>query len=185
MKRYIYLLGVLFIASINFNLFLKPFGLVTGGTQGLGLVISSFFGINVWVVILIINVLMLIVSFLFLSHRTTIGTIVSTFVYPFFIKFTDFNFSFDFSFFYVFFSGILCGINSGIIYKLGFSSGGINVFPLILNKFFGVKVFISVFFMNFFILFFSFSLFGFFKCFCSFFIILISSFVIGVFLKSN
>lgn len=184
MKRYIKLLIVLFIASLNFNLFLKPLNLVTGGTQGLGLVISSFIGVDVWIVILVINVLMLVVSFIFLSRRTTFGTIVSTFVYPFFIKLTDFGVS-DFSFFYVVISGVVCGITSGIIYKLGFSSGGINVIPLILNKFFGVKVVISIFFMNFLIIVFSFSEFGFFKCFCSLIVILINTFVIGKILKNN
>ena len=41
MKKYIYLAILLLIAALNFNLILKPLELVTGGTQGLALLIYS------------------------------------------------------------------------------------------------------------------------------------------------
>ena len=42
MKKYLLFLIILLIAAINFNLFLKPLKLVTGGTQGLSIIINSF-----------------------------------------------------------------------------------------------------------------------------------------------
>ena len=37
-KKYLLLLIVLFIASLNFNIILKELDLVTGGTQGLSII---------------------------------------------------------------------------------------------------------------------------------------------------
>ena len=44
--RYFYLALALFFAAINFNFILKPLELVTGGTQGLALLIHSFTKVN-------------------------------------------------------------------------------------------------------------------------------------------
>ena len=53
--RYFYLALALFFAAINFNFILKPLELVTGGTQGLALLIHSFTKVNPSTLILIIN----------------------------------------------------------------------------------------------------------------------------------
>ena len=185
MKRYIKLLIILFIASINFNLFLRPLKLVTGGTQGLGLVISSITNIDVSIIILVVNLLMLIISYIFLSKKSTIGTVISTFVYPLFIKITNFGLINDFNFLYVIISGIVCGITGGIIYKLGFSAGGVNVIPLFFNKYFNIKISISNLIMNLIIIILSCSEFGFVKTIYSLIVISINTIVISKILKSN
>ena len=56
MKKYLFLFLYLFIAALNYNLILKPLKLVTGGTQGLSLIITSFINIKDSIVILLINV---------------------------------------------------------------------------------------------------------------------------------
>ena len=60
MKKYILLTLSLFFAAINFNLFLKPLNLVTGGTQGLVIIINKFLDIKPSILILIINIISLI-----------------------------------------------------------------------------------------------------------------------------
>ena len=72
---------MLLLASLNFNLILKKLSIVTGGTQGLALIISKILNLETSIIILIINVLMLILSFKFLDKNTTYGTIFSTFMY--------------------------------------------------------------------------------------------------------
>ena len=90
MKKYLKLLLILLIAAINFNIFLKPMKLVTGGTQGLAIIIHELIYIPHSTIVLIINLLMLILSYIFLKKETTLGTVIATISYPLFIKLTSF-----------------------------------------------------------------------------------------------
>ena len=136
MKKYLLLLIILLIAAINFNLFLKPLKLVTGGTQGLSIIINSFTNVSNSLIILIINIIMLILSYIFLRKQTTFGTILATISYPLFIKLTSsLKFNFDYYLLNVIVTGIISGITNGLIYKLGFTAGGINVLAPIINKY--------------------------------------------------
>ncbi len=141
MKKYLLLLIILLIAAINFNLFLKPLKLVTGGTQGVSIIINSFTNVSNSLIILIINVLMLILSFIFLRKQTTFGTILATISYPLFVKLTScLKFNFDYYLLNVITTGIISGITNGLIYKLDFTAGGINVLAPIINKYKNIKV---------------------------------------------
>ncbi len=141
MKKYLLLLIILLIAAINFNLFLKPLKLVTGGTQGVSIIINSFTNVSNSLIILIINIIMLILSFIFLRKQTTFGTILATISYPLFIKLTSsLKFNFDYYLLNVIITGIISGITNGLIYKLGFTAGGINVLAPIINKYKNIKV---------------------------------------------
>ena len=90
MKKYLFLFLYLFIASLNYNLILKPLKLVTGGTQGLLLIITSFINIKDSIVILLINVTTLILSYFLLSKNVTKSIVVSSFLYTISIKITSF-----------------------------------------------------------------------------------------------
>ena len=141
MKKYLLLLIILLIAAINFNLFLKPLKLVTGGTQGVSIIINNFTNISNYLIVLIINILMLILSFIFLRKQTTFGTILATISYPLLIKLTNsLKFNFDYYILNIITTGIISGITNGLIYKLGFTAGGINVLAPIINKYKKIKI---------------------------------------------
>ena len=123
MKKYLKLLLILLIAAINFNIFLKPMKLVTGGTQGLAIIIHELIKMPHSTIVLIINLLMLILSYIFLKKETTLGTVIATISYPLFIKLTSFLY-----------------LTNGYIYKLGFTAGGINTIAPIINKYKNIKV---------------------------------------------
>ena len=84
--KYLYLVIILLVAALNFNLFLKPLKLVTGGTQGLAIILNQIFNIKHSTIILFINILMLILSYLLLSKKATFGTVLATFFYPLFVS---------------------------------------------------------------------------------------------------
>ena len=122
--KYLYLVVILLVAALNFNFFLKPLKLVTGGTQGLAIILNQIFNIKHSTIILFINILMLILSYLLLSKKATIGTIIATLIYPFFVRITsNLNFNFSIIILNVLISGILSGVTNGLIYKLGFTTG--------------------------------------------------------------
>ena len=141
MKKYLKLLLILLIAAINFNIFLKPMKLVTGGTQGLAIIIHELIKMPHSTIVLIINLLMLILSYIFLKKETTLGTVIATISYPLFIKLTSFfNLNISTNLLNVILTGIISGLTNGYIYKLGFTAGGINTIAPIINKYKNIKV---------------------------------------------
>ena len=141
MKKYLKLLLILLIAAINFNIFLKPMKLVTGGTQGLAIIIHELIKMPHSTIVLIINLLMLILSYIFLKKETTLGTVLATISYPLFIKLTNFlDLNISTNLLNVIITGIISGLTNGYIYKLGFTAGGINTIAPIINKYKNIKV---------------------------------------------
>lgn len=188
MKKYAILILLLLVAAMNFNLILKPLNLVTGGTQGLAIIVNHLFKIRPSLLIFIINGIMLILSLIFLKKETNIGTILATFIYPLFIKLTrnlSLSIFLSLNIFAVIISGIVCGITCGIIYRLGFSTGGINVVSLILKKYFSFKIAITNFIINFIIIGFGCFYFGLLKSICSIIIIVINSSLIYLIMKTK
>ncbi len=186
-KKYFLLVLMLLLASLNFNLILKRLSIVTGGTQGLALIISNVLNIETSIIILIINVLMLLLSIIFLDKNTVYGTIVSTFLYPFFVRLTsNINLVFLNStplFFLILITAFLCGVTGGIIYKLGFSNGGISLIPLFFKKYLNINIDITYFIMNTLIIILGIFTFGILKSFYSVIVIFINSIIIRLILK--
>ncbi len=151
MKKYIILLIILLIASLNLNLFLKPHNLVTGGTQGISIIISKLTTLKLSTIVLIINITALILSYLFLRKETTASTIISTFIYPLFIRLTS-TFSIISLNNHILISsiiaGIICGITIGLTYKLNFSSGGLSIINSLLKTYLNIKESYSNFIIN-------------------------------------
>lgn len=151
-RKNILLLVCLFFAALNFNFILKPLSLVTGGTQGLAILLNHILKIKPSTIVLVINVIALIISFFFLTKDNTYSALVSTFAYPFFIRITSLipavHLPGQFSLLFAIGAGIICGITGGFIYKLGFSSGGITIVTLLVNKYLHLKISLTNFIIN-------------------------------------
>ena len=185
LKKYFFLIILLFLASLNFNIILKQIKLVAGGTQGLAVILNHLFDISPSTIILIINILMLIISYFTLEKETTYGIILSTFIYPLLVRLTsNININLgNYTVLFVILAGIICGITSGFIYKLGFSTGGISVISVIIKKYFKIKISISNLVINFVIILVGSFYFGVLKGLYSSLIVLISSFIIYEIMK--
>ena len=147
MKK-IYLLFFLFIAALNFSVILKPLNIVVGGTQGLALIINHNINIPNYLIILIINIIMFIISYFFLNKDITKSIIIASFIYPLFIKITSSIYLNTNIWILVIISGIISGISGGFILKLGYSSGGINILIILLKKYLNIKESISNLIIN-------------------------------------
>ena len=139
-SRYFFLLISLFISACYFNLLQLPSQIVTGGSSGISIILNSCFGINPSVVIFVISVVLLIVGAIFLGIEKTSGALVSTIIYPVFVEFTSGIGNFihvDLSdkILISIFIGVLSGITTGIVYKVGFSNGGISIISEIIAKY--------------------------------------------------
>lgn len=177
---------MILLASLNFNLILKPLSLVTGGTQGVALLLNYITNIKPFIIILVINITALILSYFLLSKETTKGTLFASIIYPFFVRITSVIDPLDLNvYMLIIISGIICGITGGIIYKLGFSSGGISTLNLLINKYLKIKVSLSNFIVNTIIILCGLYYFGIIKCIYSVIVISISSLIINVILKKK
>lgn len=184
LKDYILFIILLLIASINFNLFIKPNNLVSGGTASLAIIVKHFINLSYSEIILIINMLMLVLSLIFISKKMSLGIILSSFIYPIFVNLTSvINVNISNLIILSIIIGIISGLTNGFIYKLGFSSGGLNLIGPLFNKYYNIKIGTVNLIVNLIILFFNFFLFGFLNLIYSIIIIVINSFVINIVLS--
>ena len=143
--RYSVLLASLFLSALVFNLFLYPTNLVTGGMNGVAIIINHIIEIDPAIVIFVGSLLLLGLSYLFLGLDQTAGSVVATIVYPVFVEITE-----PISKLIVIDTsdlilmsiliGVLLGITNGLMYKVGFSNGGLNIISQIFYKYFRISL---------------------------------------------
>ena len=129
-------------------LFLFPSGLPTGGTTGIALLVNRLTGLSVSMFVLGFNIVMLVVGFIFLGKKFAFTTIVSTFTYPVCLElfgqiFANVHFTDDI-WLNTIFSGLGIGGGLGSVIRMGASTGGMDIPPLILNKYFKIPVSVSL-----------------------------------------
>ena len=130
--------------ALTVRLFLLPAGLVTGGTTGIALSVNWLTDIPISLFILLFNVAMLIAGWFFLGKAFAATTLLSTFLYPTALELFNrllggFVLSSDILLCTVF-SGIGIGISLGIVIRAGASTGGMDIPPLVLQKYFRIPV---------------------------------------------
>ena len=90
MKKKIYNLSIIlfgnFLYSLAVAFFILPIGLITGGTTGIAIFVQHYTGLQISTFVTIFNVTMFILGALFLGKKFAMTTLVSTFVYPFFLR---------------------------------------------------------------------------------------------------
>ncbi len=136
--------------SLAFNLFLLPNDLVFGGVSGLSIVFNSKFGIDPSLFVLVVNIFLLIISFIFLGKEKTAKGIIGSLLLPLFMKITEIlTLYIDLSDIDILvaalYGGVLAGIGIGLVYKTGFNTGGTDIINLIINKYAGFSIGRSMF----------------------------------------
>lgn len=130
-------------------LFILPNGLAMGGSTGIALTVNHFFNVPLSLFVLIFNIAMFILGALLLGRKFAVTTAISTFYYPFMLEvFQKIIGSYsvtDDIFLNTFFAGLFMGASLGIVVRAGASTGGMDVPPLVLNKYFGVPVSVSMY----------------------------------------
>lgn len=152
MKRSSRILAVIagnFLYALAVKLFLIPAGLVTGGTTGMALVVHELTGIPVSLFVLLFNVAMLLTGWWLLGKEFAATTLLSTFLYPLALEIwqqllADVVLTQDLLL-CALFSGLGIGISLGIVIRAGASTGGMDIPPLVLKKFFRVPVSVSMY----------------------------------------
>lgn len=139
-RRYLILLISLFISAIYFNLLQLPSEIVTGGSSGISIILKHYFNLNPSTVILIISIILLIIGAIFLGIEQASGALVSAIIYPVFVELTAnigtmIQVDLSDKILISIFIGVLSGITTGLVYKVGFSNGGISIISEIIARY--------------------------------------------------
>ena len=142
--------------ALAVDMFVLPCGLITGGTTGLALAARYWFDVPVAGFVLVSNIIMFVVGALAMGRWFAFNTALSTFCYPLFLDLfaripgID-GFTRD-PMLGTIFAGVLIGVAIGLVIGAGASSGGMDIPPIVLNKYFGLPVGAVMYLLDFVIL---------------------------------
>ncbi len=142
--------------ALAVTMFILPCGLVTGGSTGIALSVQHWLHIPVPDFVFIFNIITFILGFLTLGKAFALSTALSTFFYPMILKLlqrisflqhltTDVVLG-------TLLGGLMLGCAIGIVLSARSSTGGIDFFPILLNKKFRLPVSVTLYALDFFIL---------------------------------
>jgi len=126
-----------FILALAVQTFILPFEILSGGVAGIAVATSKLTGIQSDVIIiLLIGVLFVLGSF-FLGRKFTIHTALSTVLYPVFLSYLSTkNLYVDIDpMLASLYGGLVAGLGVGLVFRTGASTGGMDVPPMIINKY--------------------------------------------------
>lgn len=135
--------------ALAVKLFLLPAGFVMGGTTGIALTVTYFFDINMSFFILIFNIFMLLAGLVLLGKQFAVTTIISSFTYPAALELYDrilgdLVITTD-PLLCTIFAGMGIGFGLSIVIRAGASTGGMDIPPLVLNKYFKIPVSVGIY----------------------------------------
>lgn len=152
-EYFIITIGILLVV-IGIYFFKFPNNFAIGGVTGIAVIISGFFhGISSGTIVLIINVILLIISYLFLgakfSNRTAYGSILLSLslralevMIPMEAPLTNEPLL------ELAFAVLLPAVGSAMLFNIGASTGGTDIIVMLLKKFSNIDTGISLFFTD-------------------------------------
>ena len=137
------LVGNVFYA-LSVKLFLLPAGLMSCGTTGIALIVNHLTNFSLSLFIFLFNVAMLILGWCVLGRKFAMTTVFSSIFYPAALEVLNRTLGdvmiTEYIWLNVLFAGIGLGVSLGLVIRGGASTGGMDIPPLILKKFFHIPV---------------------------------------------
>ena len=144
-KKLSYIVLAIAIIAVCVNLFLGPHNIAAGGITGLAILLESLFGFQRAVVVLVANVIILGLAFLFLGKEVFFNTVIGAGLLPVFINIIPQRMLINDTMLSMVAGSVLFGIAVSILYANRASSGGTAVPPLIFKKYFNLNTSIGLF----------------------------------------
>lgn len=139
--NFIYALGIVF--------FIMPSGLITGGTTGIAIAVNHYTKLPISSIVLAFNVIMFVIGLFVLGKKFALTTLISTLFFPFSLEVLQKLFAniviTDDIFLCTIFGGVCIGSAIALVIRVGASTGGMSIPPLILNKYMHIPVSVSLY----------------------------------------
>lgn len=129
------------LLAVSTEFLIIPNNIVTGGVAGLAIGLAPLLPINANLLVTLIIVICFILGYIFLGQKFALKTLLSSILYPVFINIlslVDINLTLD-PLIASIYGGLLSGVGIGIVFRIGASTGGMDIPPLILSKYTRLK----------------------------------------------
>lgn len=127
------------ILAVSINMFYAPHEIAAGGATGIAILLEATLGLNISMVVMLINIVMLVLSYIFLGKGTTVRIALGSVLLPICLAITPQIKLIEDPLLTVIVGGAIFAVGISILYQLDASSGGTTVPPLIIKKYFGIK----------------------------------------------
>jgi len=144
-KKLLYITIAIIILSVCVNMFFAPHYIAAGGLTGLGIILEELLSVERATTILIGNISVLIITFIFLGREIFFNTVIGAMLLPLFIGLIPHITLVEDPMLSMIAGSVLFGIAVSILYKNNASSGGTAVPPLIFKKYFNLNTSIGLF----------------------------------------
>lgn len=144
-KRYAQLLLGIILLALAFNIFILPNNFVYGGVSGVAIITQRLFGLDPSIVIFVLSVALLVISYFTLGKEKTTASVLGSILFPIAVKLTSnvklfLDFDTSQPILSAIFGGVIAGFGIGLIYKVGFTSGGTDIVSQILSKYLKMSI---------------------------------------------
>ncbi|WP_100066129.1 YitT family protein [Miniphocaeibacter massiliensis] len=131
------------ICSFAMSFFFQQKELLSGGIGGVGLLLKFLFDIPTGVTILILNIPLVFLGYIFLSKIFTTYAMISAFVMSFYLVILDYiknPFILEDPFLVAVVGGAVNGIGMGILFRHGTCQGGLDILAAIFKNKFNINI---------------------------------------------
>ncbi len=130
-----------YLLALAVGMFILPYNILSGGVAGIAVALEPILMINPTIMINVLVIGLFIVGAMVLGRNFAISTAFSTFLYPFFLTFTNQGIDIGVDpILASLYGGLLAGIGVGMVLRTGSSTGGMDVPPLVLHKYTHVEI---------------------------------------------
>ena len=134
--------------ALSVKLFLLPTELMSCGTTGIALIVNHLTGFSIPLFIFLFNLLMLVLGWWILGRQFAMTTVFSSIFYPAALEVLNRTLGdvvvTEHIWLNVLFAGIGLGVSLGLVIRGGASTGGMDIPPLILQRYFRIPVSLSL-----------------------------------------
>lgn len=142
------ILGTLLVA-IATNGILLPSHLLSGGVNGISMLLYLLFNFKVSLLVILINIPIFILGLLFLRKTYLAYSLFGMLMLSFWLEVTDSIYiPTDNTLTILVVAGLLHGIGTGVIFRADGSTGGTDIIAKIINKYFSINMATVTFYLN-------------------------------------
>lgn len=126
------------LIGVSINMFLGPHNVAAGGVSGIGILVEKAFQIDRALTVLVLNLILLVLAFIFLGKETFYRTVLGSILLPISLAVVPEIMITDDRLLSVIFGSAIFAFGVAILYRIEASSGGTTIPPLIFKKYFGL-----------------------------------------------
>lgn len=138
-----------FLLAISTNSILVPQKLLSGGVSGIAMFLYFIFDWNISITILIINIPLFILAFIFLKKRFIVFSLIGMLFLTLWLQITQgWIIPIENTLSVPLLAGVIGGLGAGIIFRADGSTAGVDIVAKIANKYFSINMATGGFIVN-------------------------------------